>query len=78
MIIELIVIYGVLCILAVFGKWVFAAFSILTGDKELIKDFGNLCDDYSPAPGQVYWLDKWDRSQGQYGPPNSQPYNKRK
>ena len=31
-------------LLLVFAKWILAAFSILTGDKESLREFGNLCE----------------------------------
>ena len=35
-----------LCIigLMLYGKWIFVIFSILSGDKETIHEYGNLCD----------------------------------
>ena len=48
---ALIFIYFVLPLTFIFfGKWLLAAMSILTGNKEALKDYGNLCerDNYSP------------------------------
>jgi hypothetical protein len=44
---------GFIC-LCIFGfKYLLAGITILTGDKESLKDFGNLCDK-SPAPHWKY------------------------
>lgn len=38
-----------LAFLVYFGKWIWAAFAILCGDKETLRDFGNLCDKSMPV-----------------------------
>jgi hypothetical protein len=48
------------------AKWIHAGFSILTGDKESLREFGNLCDkeDYRWQERHWRYQDDW-RNKGE-------------
>ena len=57
--------YIFLFVFAWFGKWITAIGSVLTGDKEALKDC-NLCEDSKPLPlppvyGEQHWHNKWNK-----------------
>lgn len=58
LLISLLLYVGIPLFLYVFGKWVFVAITILSGDKKLLENC-NLCekDDYN-------WFKNYDRSGG--------------
>ncbi len=50
------------------GKWVLAGITILTGDKESLKDFGNLCGKEELPKnywGNNHWKDNDWRNRGE-------------
>jgi hypothetical protein len=49
--------FGAMCLMVIFSKYVFAIISILSGDKESLQEFGNVCDKNIPWKDQKwsYW-----------------------
>jgi hypothetical protein len=46
---------GLMVLMVYFGKYILAGISILTGDKESLQEFGNICDRNIPY-GDTIWL----------------------
>jgi hypothetical protein len=42
-------------LVAYYLKWILAGISILTGDKESLHDYGDLCDPTLPPPPKNEW-----------------------
>lgn len=61
------VILAFILIVVFFGKYILATIAILAGDKESLRDVGNLCED---EPMDIYWGDAYwrDRRKNFYKP----------
>jgi len=61
----------------VFSKYVFAGLSILTGDKQSLNEFGNICDERIPYRDAVWSArEKWKPGDPPLRPNPKPPWEK--